>query len=104
MNREKELHIGARTAEALVYVVGLAGVAAGGLLLRGDSPAYAVTVWALTFCAGAGLRLLATMSRAVAEILARTKATSERVERLTATEPSGGARPRDPDDRWGRLH
>lgn len=103
MNRERELHIGARTAEALVYVVGLAGVAAGGLLLRGDRPAYAVVVWALTFCAGAALRLLATMSRAVAEILARTKATSDRVEHLSGT-TSGSTLPRDPDDRWGRLH
>lgn len=104
MNREKELHLAARTADALVYVVGLAGVAAGGLLLRADLPAYAVITWALTFCAGAGMRLLAVVARAVAEILARTKATSDRVERLgTETGRYPGPSP-EADDRWGRLH
>jgi hypothetical protein len=103
VNREKELHVAARTADALVYVVGLAGVAAGGLLLRADRPAYAVIAWALTFCAGAALRLLAVLARAVAEILARTKATSDRVDRL-GSDPRPYPAPPDADDRWGRLH
>lgn len=103
MNRERELQLGARTADALVYVVGLAGVAAGGLLLRGQRPTEAVVVWALTFCAGAAVRLLATLSRAVAEILARTKSVAERVDRLDRDTPHGRDLP-DPDDRWGRLH
>lgn len=104
MNREKELQVGARTAEALVYVAGLAGVAAGGLLLRADRPVEAVVVWALTFCAGAALRLLATMSRAVAEILARTKAVGDRIDRIDAGTTAPSPAPRHPDDRWGRLH
>ena len=103
MNREKELHIGARTADALVYIVGIAGVAGGGLLLRADQGGYAVIVWALTFCAGAALRLLATMSRAVAEILSRSRAMSDRLQQLDSDGPAVGRR-QDPSDRWGRLH
>lgn len=97
MSRDKQLQIGARTADALVYIVGLAGVAAGGLLLRDGQAAFAVVAWALTFCAGAALRLLATMARSIAEILVRVRATGER---LDAARPSGGGH----DDRWGRLH
>ena len=103
MNREKELQIGARAADALVYIVGLAGVAGGGLLLRADQAGYAVIVWALTFCAGAALRLLATMSRALAEILTRSRTATERLQQLQGDSPPLGHRPR-PDDRWGRLH
>lgn len=103
MNREKELHIGARTADALVYIVGLAGVAGGGLLLRADQAGYAVIVWALTFCAGAALRLLATMSRAIAEILSRSRAMTDRLQQLDSDAPVVGRR-QDPSDRWGRLH
>lgn len=103
MSREKQLHVGARTADALVYIVGLAGVAAGALLLLDGQPAFAVVAWALTFCAGAALRLLATMARGLAEVLVRTRATSERLEASAAPGSSGVPTP-DPDDRWGRLH
>ena len=66
-----QLRTAARVADALVYVVGIAGVIAGGLLLRRDDLGFAIVAWSLTFVAGAGLRLAASISRGVAELLGR---------------------------------
>ena len=104
MSREKELHQAARAVDGLVYVIGLAGVAAGGLLLRADRPAYAVIVWALTFGAGAATRLLAVVARALADLLSRTRLMTERIDRLDADAPLRHPGRPESDDRWGRLH
>lgn len=106
MDRERQLIVGARTADALVMVVGLAGVGAGGLLLARDEPIEAVLAWALTFVAGAALRLLGTIARALAEVLSQVRATSQRLERRSRAEAAEPL-PEDrwgSDDRWGRLH
>lgn len=107
----RELQTAARLADALVYAVGLAGVLAGGLLFRDGGIGFAVVAWALTFVGGAGLRLAAWGTRALAELLTR----SERMEadlaallrERAAAEPPSSTRERPPPDpyrRWGGHH
>lgn len=79
-----ELQTAARVADALVYVVGLAGVLAGALLFRqGDLP-FAIIAWVLTFVAGTALRLAAWMARGVARLLERTERMEDDLARLAA--------------------
>jgi hypothetical protein len=66
-----QLKTAARVADGLVYVVGIAGVIAGGLLLRREDLGFAIVAWSLTFVAGAGLRLAASIARGMAELLVR---------------------------------
>jgi len=96
-------------AEALVYVAGVAGTVAGGLLLQAGEVPLALVVWVLTFVAGALLRLVSWCARALAVLLART----ERMERDLddVRPPSGPAagsrepeRAPDPYRRWGGFH
>ena len=84
----------ARVADALVYTVGIAGVVAGGLLLRRDDLGFAIVAWCLTFVAGASLRLLALTARGVAELLVRQGRLQEelhdlRVEKVAAERREG---------------
>jgi hypothetical protein len=69
--RSSGLRSAARIADALVYTTGLAGVLAGGLLLRRGDLGFAIVAWSLTFVAGAALRLAAEMGRALADMLLR---------------------------------
>lgn len=106
-----QLHSAARIADALVYPVGVAGVAAGGLLYHQGFLAFTVVAWALTFCFGAGLRLVAWATRGIAQLLERADQFADQLERieqqqrrLAAGEPprSGAERPPpDPYGRWG---
>ena len=66
-----QLTVAARVADALVYTVGVAGVIAGGLLLRRGDLGFAIVAWTTTFVLGAGLRLIAWIARGVAELLVR---------------------------------
>jgi len=104
--RPQQLHVAARVADALVYVVGIAGIVAGGLLFRDGESALALVAWVLTFVAGAALRLAAWATRAIAQLLVA----AERMEHDLAVllrdhaaeapqEPS-----RDPYGRWGGWH
>jgi hypothetical protein len=79
-----QLRTAARVADALVYTVGVAGVIAGGLLLRRGDLGFAIVAWGLTFVAGAGLRLAAWIARGVAEILVRQARLGEAVDDLRA--------------------
>lgn len=90
-----ELQTAARVADALVYVVGLAGVLAGALLFRADELAFAVIAWVLTFVAGTALRLAAWVARGVARLLERTERMEDDLARLAA------ARAASPDRGWG---
>jgi hypothetical protein len=90
----------ARVADALVYTVGMAGVVAGGLLLRRGDLGFAIVAWSLTFVAGAGLRLLALLARGVAELLVRQgrlgeELTDLRVEKIATERREAGGH-------WGR--
>lgn len=78
----RELNVAARVADGLVYACGLAGVVAGGLLLREGQTSWAVIAWTLTFVAGAGLRLAAAVTRAIAEVLARQTAIEQELRTL----------------------
>ena len=62
----KELRSAARACTLLAYAAGLAGVAAGTLMLRdGDLP-FALILWIITFAVGAALMGVAVVVRAVA--------------------------------------
>jgi hypothetical protein len=120
--RPRELYTAARVVDALVYVAGMAGIVAGGLLFRDDQVAFAVVAWALTFVAAAGLRLASAATRALAELLQRTERMDDELARLRAntaaparpvgsspqpsteavTGPEDG--PIDPYKRWGGWH
>lgn len=107
----RELHTAARVADALVWAAGGAGVLAGGLLLRAGEPGFAAVAWALTFVAGAGLRLAAWLARGVAELLDRTRRMETDVAALERDTPPAPRRaagepgaPPDPYERWGGFH
>lgn len=105
--RPRELETAARIADALVYAAGIAGVIAGGLLFRDDAIGFAVVAWALTFVAGAGLRLAAWSARALAQLLVRTERMAEQIADLRgapALPPRNPDAPPDPYRRWGGWH
>ena len=79
-----QLTTATRVADALVYAVGIAGVVAGGLLLRRGDIGFAVVAWCLTFVAGAGLRLAGFIARGVAEMLVRQARIQEAIDDLRA--------------------
>lgn len=62
----KELRSAARACTVLAYASGLAGVAAGTLMLREGDLAFAVILWIITFAVGAALMGVAVLVRAVA--------------------------------------
>ena len=94
-----QLTTAARIADALVYTVGIAGVIAGGLLLRRGDMGFAIVAWCLTFVAGAGLRLAAAMARGVAELLARQARMQEELSDLRADRVA--TERRDAGRHWG---
>ncbi|PSO49872.1 MAG: hypothetical protein BRC31_08155, partial [Actinobacteria bacterium QS_5_72_10] len=121
--KPSELYTAARLADALVYAVGVAGVVGGGLLFQQDRLGLALVAWALTFCVGAGLRLVAWATKGVAQMLQRSDTIIEELARLSdeqrratpSSEPGAqgpssqrsfppGERPRDPYQRWGGWH
>ncbi len=104
-----ELRTAARVADALVYVAGVAGTVAGGLLLQSGELPLALVVWVLTFVAGALLRLVAWCARALAVLLARTDRIERDLGAARVPPPSADAgrepgRPADPYRRWGGFH
>lgn len=65
----KDLRSAARACTMLAYAAGLAGVAAGTLLLRdGDLP-FAIILWIITFAVGAALMGVAVVVRAMAGLI-----------------------------------
>lgn len=94
----KELRGAAAVATSLAYVVGLAGVVAGGLVLRDQSSTVAIVVWVLTFAAGAALMIAAMVVRALASLLGRLAMIEQDVRVLV-----GERSPIDPAERsqWG---
>lgn len=121
--KPSELYTAARIADALVYAAGVAGVVAGGLLyVQTGELGFTLVAWVLTFCVGAGLRLIAWSTKGVAQLLERTETLIEEVAHLARSERqapaappasreprsgepgSGEPRPRDPYERWGGWH
>ena len=89
----------ARVADALIYTVGIAGVVAGGLLLRRGDLGFAIVAWGLTFVAGAALRLAALTARGVAELLVRQGRMQEDLNDLRVDKIA--AERRDAGGHWG---
>lgn len=98
----RELAVATRTADALVYTVGVAGVIAGGLLLRGGSIGFAIVAWVLTFVAGAALRLLSAVARGIADV--KSSLDRDRDREPAPLPPRDPAAPPDPYRRWGGWH
>lgn len=99
---QRELAVATRIADALVYTVGVAGVIAGGLLLRGGSIGFAIVAWVLTFVAGAALRLLSALTRGVADI--KRELDRPRDPLPEPVPPRDPDAPPDPYGRWGGWH
>ena len=67
----RELRGAARATTILAYAAGLAGVAAGTLLLREGEVALAILLYIVTFAVGAVLMGVALLARAMAGLSAR---------------------------------
>jgi 1,4-dihydroxy-2-naphthoate octaprenyltransferase len=98
----RELAVATRTADALVYTVGIAGVIAGGLLLRGGSTGFALVAFVLTFVAGAALRLLSAITRGIADI--KRGLENQQNPPSPLPPPADPDAPPDPYRRWGGWH
>lgn len=66
-----QLRTAARACTILAYAAGLAGVAAGTLVLREGDLAFAIILWVITFAVGAALMGIAVLVRAMAGLSAR---------------------------------
>lgn len=97
----RELAVATRIADALVYTVGVAGVVAGGLLLRAGSIGFAIVAWVLTFVAGATLRLVSAITRGIADIKSELERENQPLPEPAAPGPDD---PPDPYRRWGGWH
>lgn len=67
----RELRGAARACLFLAYAAGLAGVAAGTLVLRDGELAFAVILWTITFAVGAALMGVSVLVRAVSGLSAQ---------------------------------
>lgn len=77
-----QLRAAARACLILAYAAGLAGVAAGTLVLREGDLAFAVILWVITFAVGASLMGVSLLIRALAGLTARLEQTSTDVRVL----------------------
>lgn len=99
----KDLRGAAAVAQSLAYVVGLAGVVAGGLVLRDGQVALAAVLWVLTFAGGAVLMIAAFLTRAMAALMGRIARIEADVAQLVAD--TGRDRAVDGGrDPWARHH
>jgi hypothetical protein len=64
----RELRTAGRACTFLAYAAGLAGVAAGTLVLRDGELAFAVILWTITFAVGAALMGVSVLIRAMAGV------------------------------------
>jgi hypothetical protein len=64
----KELRAAGRACTFLAYAAGLAGVAAGTIVLRDGDLAFAIILWTITFAVGAALMGVSVLVRAAAGI------------------------------------
>lgn len=80
----KELRSAARACTVMAYAAGLAGVAAGTLVLREGDLAFAIILWVITFAVGASLMGVAVMVRAVAGMTAELRSVASDVRVLVA--------------------
>jgi hypothetical protein len=98
----RELTIAGRACVIMAYAGGLAGIAAGTLLLREDELAFAVIIWTLTFAVGAVLMAVSLIIRALSGLAAQLGRVDADV-RLLAEDQARSLPPRDAGrDPWLR--
>jgi hypothetical protein len=100
----RELRGAARACTFLAYTAGLAGVAAGTLMLREGDLAFAVILWTTTFAVGAALMGVSVLVRAVSGVSTQLTRLESRVALLTdeRARTGGIAGPEPERDPWLR--
>jgi hypothetical protein len=99
----RELRTAARACVVLAYAAGLAGVAAGTLVLRDGDLAFAIILWTVTFAIGASLMGVAVVIRAVAGLVTQvTRLESDVRVLLSDRARTGWSDAPDPDPDPGR--
>lgn len=96
----KELRSAARACTVMAYAAGLAGVAAGTLVLRDGDLAFAIILWVITFAVGAALMGVAVVVRAVAAMTAELRSISSDVRVLVADRARDDLRTPPREDPW----
>jgi hypothetical protein len=100
----RELTMAARACVFMAYAAGLAGVAAGTLVLRDGDLAFAVILWTITFAVGAVLMGVSLLIRAVSGLSAQLSRMESdlHVLRTDRAHREGGGRPEPDRDPWLR--
>jgi hypothetical protein len=95
-----QLRSAARACTILAYAAGLAGVAAGTLMLRDGDLAFAVILWVITFAVGAALMGVAVLVRASAGMVATIARLESDVRVLVADRRGADTPPTPAQDPW----
>lgn len=98
----RELRTAARACVLLAYAAGLAGVAAGTLVLRDGDLVSAIIAWVMTFAVGTTLMGVAVLVRAVAGLTAQAARLSSEVAVLVADRDRSSPTPPPARDPWLR--
>lgn len=97
----KEMRTAARACLFLAYAAGLAGIAAGTLVLRQGEIAFAIILWVITFAVGASLMGVSVAIRALSSVKAELERLTSDVRVLVADRGQEPLRtPRRDDDPW----
>lgn len=100
----RELTVAARACVFMAYAAGLAGVAAGTIVLRDGELAFAVILWTITFAVGAVLMGVSLLIRAVSGLSAQVLRMESDLHALRTdrTRQEGGGRNEPDRDPWLR--
>ena len=100
----RELTVAARACVFMAYAAGLAGVAAGTIVLRDGELAFAVILWTITFAVGAVLMGVSLLIRAVSGLSAQVLRMEADVHvlRTDRARQDGGGRNEPDRDPWLR--
>ncbi len=97
----KEMRTAARACLYLAYAAGLAGIAAGTLVLAQGEIAFAIILWVITFAVGASLMGVSVAIRALSSMKAELERLSSDVRVLVADRGHEPLRtPRPHEDPW----
>lgn len=94
----KEMRTAARACLFLAYAAGLAGVAAGTLVLREGDLTFAIILWVITFAVGASLMGVSVLIRALSAMRTELERMGSDVRVLVADRQTSRASPRE--DPW----
>ena len=96
----KEMRTAARACLFLAYAAGLAGVAAGTLVLREGDLAFAIILWVITFAVGASLMGVSVLIRALSAMRTELERMGSDVRVLVADRHQQTLRTSPRDDPW----